>query len=553
MKKHSVRKALLFSLIGSLSLSSCVTDVDLSNLKDNLKIDQSLVLPLGEASLTLADLLNKLDTTDLIATDQNSIFVQYTDSAQVAFREIVINDTSTPLVRDFSPLPPMTVSPGESVSVSYDDFLDLGVNQNLSDQRVDRLKANSVVLSMQIDKSNIDVLPENVKITLTFPNTSFTFDNGGGSVIEFTPTVFGTPTEMIIPAFTMNTPGGVLGMPVNIKLDVIAKATPIAVSANSSIKATVNFKKVDFKIAFGYFTPKIATTNIEQTVDLGDFQSSLPKGLFRLADPQIKLHVYNNVGVKMGVLLDYVKAYRKDEPAYTPVYAQFKNEGNSTMFVVDPPNDYGEIKETIYTLDKDSGRIDRFFDNELLPNSILYKYNLKNVGVDRTDFITPHAKVNVKFDVKVPLNLKSGSYYQMVDTIPDMSFDSLLNKDYIDHAILILKITNGLPVAADFKLQLLDASNAVIPTTIDTSYVINAAPVDASGLVLKDQLTTQTLQIRIEKSQLADLRLTKSIAYVLRVSGADGKAINFETTNSFKVKAGIFVKADYTLPSESNN
>ena len=223
------------------------------------------------------------------------------------------------------------------------------------------------------------------------------------------------------------------------------------------------------------------------------------------------------------------------------------------MLTVDSPNDYGEIKETNYTLDKDSGQIDHFFDKELLPNAILYKYNISNVGVDRTDFITPHAKVNVRFDLKVPLNLKSGSYYQMNDTLTNLGLDSLLNKDYIDHAILILKITNGLPVGADFKLQLLDASNAVIPTTIDTSYVINPAPVDASGLVLKDQLTAQTLQIQIAKSQLPDLRLTKSIAFVLRVSGADGKAINFETTNSFKVKAGIFVKADYTLPSTSNN
>ena len=61
MKKNSVIRFLSLSLISSFSLTSCMTDVDLTNISDNLKIDQSLVLPLGEASLTLQDILNQLD------------------------------------------------------------------------------------------------------------------------------------------------------------------------------------------------------------------------------------------------------------------------------------------------------------------------------------------------------------------------------------------------------------------------------------------------------------------------------------------------------------
>jgi len=554
MKKLSVRKALLLSLIGSLSLTSCMSDVDFSNLKDNLKLDQSLVLPLGEASLTLSDILSQLDSIKFISNSEDQIFVQYTDSILWDYRNITLAGSSAPVDQTLYPSPSATypVPPHTAVPLEINTALDLGINANPDDQRFDIIKANSASLNFEINKQDIDIQPSDIKIILTFPTTSLKFDNNS-TTVEYTPTAFGVASAINVEKFSIFTVGGATSIPVNIKMIITTGASPVTLSPSSSLNVKVSLANIDFKVGYGHFDPSATGSTEDKDVDLGELETLLPKGLFRLADPSIKFTVTNNIGVKLGLNIDHVKAFRKDEPAYEPIWAKFKNDSHSTFKIVEAASDYGFETKTEFVLDKDSGQIDHLFDNEILPNMLNYKFSVTNAGNERIDFITPHAKVNVKFEVKVPLNLKAGSYYQMSDTIPDMSFDSILSEDYIDHAILVLKITNGLPVGAGFTLKLLDELGVEVPTTIDTTYVIDSAPVDANGLVLKDQLTVQTLQIQVAKNQLADLRLTKSIAFVLRVSGADGKAINFEPSNSFKVKAGIFVKADYTIPTGSNN
>ena len=554
MKKNSVIRFLSLSLISSFSLTSCMTDVDLTNISDNLKIDQSLVLPLGEAGLTLQDILNKLDTVENIGSEDNQIFVQYSDSLLWDYRDITLGGSNAPIDKTFKPSPSATypVPPNTEINLQANAVMDLGINSNPDDQRFDIIKANSAAINFEISKQDIDIQPSDIKIILTFPSSSLEFDNGGSSV-EYRPTAFGVATAVSVEKFSIYTVGGATSIPVNIQMIITTGSSEVTVSPSSSLNVKVSLANIDFKVGYGHFEPSVTGSTEEKDVDLGELSDMLPKGLFKLSEPSIKFTVINNIGVKLGLNIEHIKAYRKNEPDYEPIWAKFKNDNHATLKTVDAAPEYGRESESEFVLDKDSGQIDHLFDNEILPNMLNYKFRITNIGEERVDFITPHARINVKFDVKVPLKLKSGSYYEMSDTIPDMAFDSLLNEDYIDHAILVLKITNGLPVGADFKLRLLDNSDAVIPTTIVTDYVINPAPVDANGLVVKDQLTAQTLQIQINKSQLSDLRLTKSLAFDLKVSGADGKPISFEPSNSFKVKAGIFVKADYALPTDNEN
>lgn len=554
MKKNSVIRVLSLSLVSSFLLTSCMTDVDLTNVSDNLKIDQSLVLPLGEAGLTLEDILNQLDTIEYIGSEEDQIFVQYSDSLLWDYRDITLGGSNSPIDKTFKPSPSATypVPPNTEINLQANSVMELGINSNPDDQRFDIIKANSATIDFEISKQDIDIQPSDIKIILTFPSSSLEFDNGG-STVEYHPTAFGVASSVAVQKFSIYTVGGATSIPVNIQMIITTGSAPVTVSPSSSLNVKVSLANIDFKVGYGHFEPSVTGATEEKDVDLGELSDMLPKGLFKLSDPSIKFTVSNNIGVKLGLNIEHVKAYRKNEPAYEPIWAKFKNDSHATLKVVDAAPEYGRIAESEFTLDKDSGKIDQLFDNPVLPNMLNYKFRVTNIGEERVDFITPHARINVKFDVKVPLKLKAGSYYEMSDTIPDMAFDSLLNGDYIDHAILVLKVTNGLPVGADFKLRLLDGSENEIVTSIVTDYVINPAPVDANGLVLKDQLVSQTLQIQISKSQLADLRLTKSLAFDLKVSGVDGKPINFEPSNSFKIKAGIFVKADYALPTDNDN
>jgi hypothetical protein len=530
-----------------------MNDVDLSDISGNLKMDQSLVVPIGQANITLEDILNQFDSIKYIGEDANQFFLQYSDSMFFNFRDVSLLGSTNPVEETIN-LFPMIVPPFTSMpTIELNKNLDVGFNTNPQIQRFDIVKANSAKLNIEVIKENIDIDPANVKITLVFPSTNLVFEAGGSS-ISYTPQSFGNAVDFTVPAFTSYTYNNVNEIPVAIKLDVKSGASPVVVSGTSSLTIKLKFSSVDFKIAYGRFSPSKNDESLEESIDLGDFTSSLPKGLFKLSDPSIKLTATNSFGVKIGVNIEHLKAYRKDEPDYEPIFAKFENDSHSTVLSVDAPSEYGEEIKTVYTFDKNFGKIDQLFDNEVLPNMLNGKFKFSNIGAEeKIDFIFPNAKIKVDYAIKVPMNLKAGSYLELKDTIHNLELDSLLKDDYIEKATLVFKISNGFPIGANFTFKLLGETGNEIISTIKKEYTIDAGPVDNNGVVVKNQIASQLLLVEVAKSQLADLRNTKKIAFVVVISGKEGKPISFEKSNSLGVKLGIHVKGDATFELNSNN
>lgn len=543
------------SMLLSLVFSSCTTETDWDNLIDDFKnIDQSLVLPLGEATITLEDILNQLDSVDFIGSDESDMFVQYSDSLNWSLKDIALLGTTVPIQKEFYPsggntlpVPANTTFPFE-----FSENVNLGLNTDPTQQRIDLFKANSAKIKILINKENLDVNADKVVATISFENSAITFDNGATEFIH-KPSAFGVEDVLTLPPFSMNTTVAT-GIVLNIRISITTNNQLSFVTPLSKLSFKLDFGDVDFKIAYGHFSPVISQLAQEQIVDLGDFQSNLPAGLFRLAEPSVKLTIKNNVGMRLGLNIEYVKAYRKNEPEYEPIYAQFKNNRQSTSIILNPAADYGLTETTFYTLDKDSGQIDRLFDRELIPNMLSYKFKVSNERKVGSDFITPDAKVQMRYDVKIPLSLKAGSYVEIKDTIENLNIDSLLEKDFVEKAILVLNVTNGIPVGAEFKIKLLQADGTPVQnTTIDSVFTLNAPAVDADGLVIVNQLAAQQIRIEVSKSQLSQLKSADALAFTLRVDRKDGKPIKFEKSNGIKVKVGVFVKAGASIDDLNNN
>lgn len=553
-----MKRKTLFYYLSSFALAvfllgACTTEVDWDNLGDNLKIDQSLVLPIGEASLTLEDILNQLDTIDFINSEGSDIYVEYSDSISWDIREYKMSLNTVPVQKTLNPSPGgITPLPANTtISLPFDEIIELGINSNPLDQRVDSAKINSAKFKITCNKENLDINPENIKITLTIPNQKLIFDDPSITSIVYTPTAFNTVQEITLPPFTFISDNSTTSMPIHVELEITTDANPIIATPASAISVLIDVADFDMKVAYGFFKPTASDDYKIESVDLGNFQDGLPEGLLRLAEPRIDVTVTNNVGIRLGVNLDYIKAYRKDEADYDTVYAQFKNNQHSTKLIINPASNYGAIATTEYTIDKDSGQIHRLFDNKLLANKLDYKYKLTNERTSGVDFIIPKPKIDVHFMVKVPLKFDAGSYVEIKDTIADLDLESTLDQDYIENAILVLKITNGLPVGVDFKLKLLDLNGQKITSTIDSLFTIDAAQLDAMGSVDRTKLTPQELRIEVNKSQIPQLKSAKSIAFTVRVERKDNKLFKFEKSNSFAVRAGIFVKGD--MPVNFNN
>ena len=336
MKRKTVFKYLSgFTLVAFL-FGACTTEVDWENLGDNLKIDQSLVLPLGEATLTLEDILNQLDSVDFINSEGSDIFVEYSDTLSWDIREYKMNLNTVPVEKTLQPSPnTITPIPGNSsISFPFEETMELGLNTNPLDQRVDSVRVNSAKLKITLNKSNLDINPENVKVTLTFPDQKIVFDNPSITSIVHTPTTFGTEHTINLSPFTMRTYNASSSIPLRIVLDITTGNSPIVASPASTVNFKLDISDFDLKVAYGFFKPTVSDEAQIESVDLGDFVKDLPEGLFKFSDPELKLTVTNNVGIRLGVNLDYLKAYRKDEVNYDTVYAQFRNNVHSTKIII---------------------------------------------------------------------------------------------------------------------------------------------------------------------------------------------------------------------------
>jgi len=547
MKRISVFK--LYLVILSIPfITSCINDVDLTDFSGDIKIDQSLVVPVGEATLTLDDVLNQLTDVNFIGANETEIYVQAADSLTWNFSDISFMGNTTPLVQSvyLSPLGTVPFPPNTKDSISTDLSLYMGFNTNPTQQRVDIIKANSGTMSFTIDKTDVDLQPSDVKVRLTFPSSVFSFATGS-NIIEASPVAFGVPFDLNLGAFSMYTYNNANSLPVNLKIYFKSGNSVVMLSPTSKVDVSFSFKGIDPKVIYGHFNPTISDLAQEKIVELPDLNAIIPHGLLRLAEPELKFTIENSIGIKLGLNLEYLKGYMKNDPAYTPVYAKFKNNNTATQIIINAAPEYGTVGNTVYTMNKDSGQLDGLFNNSPIPDMLAYKFNITNVRTEAIDFISPGAGLKAKFNIKVPLHLKSGSYYELRDTISNLNLDSILSDGTIQKAILQLKVTNGLPVAAKFTLKLLADDDSEISTTIEPEYTINAPAVDANGFVITSQLSSQKIQLEILKSQLASLKVTKKIAYTVRIESAPDKPINLQKTNSFGVKVGLFVQGDKTI------
>lgn len=560
MKKSSVSKLSACVLICTAVLSSCVSDADLTGLKDNLQLDQSLVIPVGSADLTIQDILNQMDTADVVGTDGTQVNVSYTDSTTVSMKDVNVVGNTNLIQQNVSPWTTPITQPipgGVQFDIPMDDVVSMGVNNTSDNQKVDRVNGNSALISIKLSKQDLNINPSDVKIYVSFPSSYLTFNNQSSEIVH-QPTMFDVGENLEIPPFVLilnqnNTYETEL--PIHIRL--VGQTSGITPAGSSpEISVEVKLLSIDYESAFGHFIPVIDGEDEVKTIDLSDFVSSIPDGVFKLAEPQIKFDITNKVGIMMDFNLEYLKAYRMNQSG-TDIYALFDNDAYTSSTTVPAASTIGDTRTTTYTLDKDNGQIDRFFDNYPLSDMLEYKFHVTNerlTDYGYTDFFTPNSRLKIKYSAILPLKFKSGSYYELSDTIKNVDLDSLFNQKYIGKAIVVMKVTNGLPVGGTLKPVFLDENDQEIQSSFQlTDSVINAAPVDSEGKVITANVVSQTIQIELTKEQMQELRATRSIAYKMKVEGEDGAPIDFETTNTLNVKVGLYLKADYDPVNDSNN
>lgn len=534
---------------------SC-NDVDLLNISKDVQIDESLVLPLAEGSITIEDILNQLDLQNQIAIDADTINFVAEINKEYQFDDVNLLKDAVEKITDL-PLPVAAVlADTEMPIVGTNEFqLDLGLDPSSTTNRFDSVRVSTAtfgltlsVTDIKVLSSNLGISPSDLKITIVFPKMKY-FNSKDPISKDVTINEFGQMSSFEVVNFVGDT-DGMTGVPFQIKFKSGNRDIKIGTSGKINIGFKIN--QLVYQVAYGRFeltTP--AGTTVKTPLDI---LSELPEGI-RLANPKVLIKVESNIGAFLRFNIESLKAFSKDA-SVVPVDAIFDNGLKSTYEIIGKPSAPGLFSTTnMKTIDRINGTTDKLIDTSLKLDSLEFKFSFQtddalNNASSSPRFIIPGMKMKANVKIQVPLHLKEGSNISMSDTLKDVDLDVIEN---IEKAILVLKVTNSLPAKVSYSMKFLNATNAVITSSInDNTYVINSGNVDNNGLVTSPTITP--INIELTKEQATQLKDAKSMIYTFKVEGQDAtKQIQFTKNNYIKVKLGAFVNGSYSTTLGSNN
>ena len=546
-----------FIFIFTFLFYSCDADVDIHNISGEVSLRPDLIIPLGGANLTIGEMLKNYFPNGKIqaANDSNEVIYISEDSAEFTYRDINFLNNINQISRTYFPSPATAIvlQPNENMPVmkSVETF-NLGINEDSADDKFDSIKVSSAVVNLTFNVSPdlINIDPSHFRIKLTFPPENFRFENGTQNSLTFTPSNFGQPISLELNNFVLST-ANKTEFPVYVTVESTTGDIPIVLTESSSYTCIFNFSRFDFSVAYGRFNYRKISSVILKNINLSN---ALPDGILKVVNPQVSINVSSNIGSYLSFYIDYIKAYESETDVD---YAWFNNhttKSTSVSLGVKPSLPGLYATKNLPVLNKEWGETNQLFEDSVKPNYLEYKFSASIDSVltknDPTpEFITPDAKIKVKINTTIPFYLNSGSYYEFKDTIQNI-FKTLaetidkLPKNTVDTVALVLNVKNGLPVRTNLMIKLLDSIGNVINTDFIKEYTVNSGIVDATGTVLPGKESNQMIIIQVSGNQLNKLRLAHAIAYVVRLNGEDlNSKIHLKTTNTFSLKAGLFVNA----------
>ena len=541
MKRKIVFKFLFSAGIFLTAFSSC-KEIDLTGISNEITIDESLVVPIGQGSASIGDVLAQFVNKDNLVVIGDTVNYISNYTYDYTFKPINILDYAVPRNIAINGFAPATIPANQPVPMPVPNnfIVDLGLDPASTTKRVDSTYVNSTSIGITVTTSNITltngapISPSDLKVTLGFPKMVNGLDRSPvGWVIPY---AFGTQYPLNLANVIIDTHGQT-GVPVTVSLT--SGSRQIKVDASSAINIDIRFKGLDFKVSYGLFQPStIQSSSIKIALDV---LKTLPTGL-QFANPKALINLGSNVGTWLDFNIDYVKAYNKNKTIVKN--ASFNGSPSTSEIIKRKPASPGQFMNwDLRTLDRNYGTTNQLFETNDVLDTLEYKFSLKANSTSQTpDFVVPNMAMKAKVKIQIPMYFEKGSTYNYTDTI---EYDNS-KIDYVEQGVLVLKITSGLPAGAKLTMKLLDANKKLINTTLsDNTYEIKSAVVGANGIATSDVVTN--LNIDLTSAQVNDIKTAKYFIYNVVLSGQDPLSeLQFTSKDILSVKLGVFVKVNKT-------
>lgn len=568
MKMKCFSKKCIFAFtICCFSLISCVNDVDLSNVSDEMQLDLTLVAPVGSAHVTLADILSRSETTD-VDTTGGEIVILFKDTALFdRYENVTLKALSSSHGYDELEYggTSYTFNSGETLNdFVFLDTISTGTdNVNQLVERIDSVLINTLNLTVSVQTTNLNITNiDNFSVTLSFP-AGAAFDSDGNPLAPLTLTsadvTSGTSKSWNLSNVRLVNLDNEKGIPYEIKINGTVGSGGLTIDNTLQVDLSFSPVEFDYKAIYGKFKASVKGYSYDG-YDF-DFQESANSKL-KFYNPTVALSVRSNIGAQFNFHIDSVMGFRKATPS-NKIYADFGG-GNKSATIEMTTRSYvpGEWSQFEYlkTLNRDFGGTHLLFLDSV-PERIEYGFSSTVKDESGPMFLVPDAQIEVAIDGRLPLYLDAGSFYNYNDTITEVAknVNNILNDSASNTEIdlkkvsLVLKLTNAMPIDAEFTLKFLDENGDEIVTDIVKTYRVEAPPVDNEGKVANPQgVEPQIIIIELTKDQIDNvLRKTENIAYTINSEGeSDNAKIHVTTKDYLKVVIGVAAEGLVNLNSK---
>lgn len=294
---------------------------------------------------------------------------------------------------------------------------------------------------------------------------------------------------------------------------------------------------------WGYEEYPLDKSRIELDVNKLELQGDI-----RIVDPRITFTVENSFGFPTSGKVKYLRFEGRDgikrdlESSYIgPDGAVAYNYPSLAAGQV------GQFVPTVFTFDRSNSNIADIFNSQ--PVAVEYEViGVSNIEKDNTiiGFMTDSSSVRFKVLVELPLEGSAKNFGATRQV--DVDLGDLDNLDDTDFTTAELKLVaeNSLPLEAVAQVRFLDGAGAVLDSlfTGGLGIVMNAAPVDAQGIVLAPSRTENFIQLTAERVRQLKLAQKADIRTFFTTSGGGTKPVKLLADQSAIVKMGMKVRLE---------
>ena len=561
------RKLLSLAVLCSL-LTSCVTNFNLDEVKEDSDLNTSLGFPIGSVHADMVNLLDLVNSEYVTVDSSNAVCIVYDEYLKLMpqvdtmtfngkkLAQTINLNKETSLENVFNGMQSNKATlPAGNYAFGVQTKYNLDFNRNNPDEivQVDSGKIERASIDFRVKTEGIELSDDNFLI-LSFEYTNLfeeEFEHKYENIVIKTNDyiIKDTLSGYFTVHFDPTEKGNLIDLDVKFNLVSSGNTT---ISKDAKIKFETKMHSILGKEAYGFVWFKnVESGSITYDIPQDIFEKELLKNNNLLfTNPQVEVIATTNAGVPVQFEIDNVYATKGDRVEY----ASFNGQKNAIVDLQIPSQPY-DSAQTIITVDKDFGSLNTLFS--MLPETINLDYSIKTPQAERNEnlqFVTKPLIANLKCKAKLPLQFDPTSTFAYADTL-DIDFSNIskdiFNTIEIDTIDLYLDITSALPANTSLKLIYLDENDQQIMET--ETFTIASAMVDAEGTVTTP--TVETLTLTTTGEAIEDVLNTKKIKFEISLNGYDENSrVYFHITDAIDIKVNTFIKTTVqTILTEANN